>query len=84
MITHVKFVSIPVRNQQAQLKFYTEKLGFQILTDQPLGNQRWIELKIPRAETSVVLFTPEGHEDRVGTFFNGSLACDNVHQTYRR
>jgi predicted enzyme related to lactoylglutathione lyase len=82
MITHVKFVGIPVRNQQAQLKFYTEKLGFQILTDQPLGNQRWIELKIPRAETSVVLFTPEGHENRVGTFFNGSLACDNVQETY--
>ena len=82
MITHVKFVGIPVRNQQAQLKFYTEKLGFQILTDQPHGEQRWIELKIPRAETSVVLFTPEGHEDRVGSFFNGSLACDNVQQTY--
>jgi predicted enzyme related to lactoylglutathione lyase len=82
MITHVKFVGVPVRDQKAQLRFYTEKLGFEILTDQPLGDQRWIELKIPRAETSVVLFTPEGHEDRVGTFFNGSLACDNVQQTY--
>jgi catechol 2,3-dioxygenase-like lactoylglutathione lyase family enzyme len=66
MITRVKFIGIPVRNQDAQLKFYTEKLGFQILTDQPLGKQRWIELKIPRAETAIVLFTPEGHEDRVG------------------
>ena len=56
MITRVKFIGIPVRNQDAQLKFYTEKLGFQILTDQPLGQQRWIELKIPRAETAVVLW----------------------------
>jgi predicted enzyme related to lactoylglutathione lyase len=82
MITRVKFIGIPVRDQEAQLKFYTEKLGFEILTDQPMGKQRWIELKIPRAETSVVLFTPEGHEDRVGTFVNCSLACDNVQQTY--
>jgi predicted enzyme related to lactoylglutathione lyase len=82
MITRVKFIGIPVRDQQAQLKFYTEKLGFEIMTDQPLGAQRWIELKIPRAETHVVLFTPEGHEDRVGTFVNASLSCDNVQQTY--
>ncbi|HKE93045.1 MAG TPA: VOC family protein [Povalibacter sp.] len=82
MITHVKFVGIPVRDQQAQLRFYTEKLGFEILTDQPLGAQRWIELRIPRAQTSIVLFTPEGHESRVGSFFNGSLACDNVQKTY--
>jgi len=83
MITHVKFVSIPVRDQQRALEFYTQKLGFQILTDQPFDErQRWIELRIPRADTSVVLFTQEGHEDRIGTFFNGSLACDNVVATY--
>lgn len=83
MITHVKFVSIPVRDQQRALEFYTQKLGLQVLTDQPFDErQRWIELKIPRADTSVVLFTPPGHEDRIGTFFNGSLACDNVAATY--
>ena len=82
MITRVKFIGIPVRDQPAQLKFYTEKLGFEILTDQPMGTQRWIELKIPRAETCVVLFTPEGHENRVGTFVNCSLACDDVQKTY--
>src|SRR3954464_13571072 len=84
MITRLKFMGIPVRDQAAQLKFYTEKLGFQILTDQALGDQRWIELKIPRAETSVVLFTPPGHEDRVGSFVNCSLACDDVQETYEQ
>jgi catechol 2,3-dioxygenase-like lactoylglutathione lyase family enzyme len=84
MITHLKFVGIPVRDQQRALEFYTDKLGLEILTDQPFDErQRWIELKIPRAETRVVLFTPEGHEDRIGTFFNGSLACDDVPATYQ-
>ncbi len=36
MIKAVKFVSIPVRDQEQALAFYTEKLGFQILTDQLL------------------------------------------------
>ena len=31
-----------------------------------------------------MIFTPEGHEDRVGSFFNGSFACDDVEQTYRQ
>ena len=65
MITHVKFVGIPVADQERALKFYTEKLGFEVLTDSPLGSQRWIELQCGRSQTGVVLFTPEGHEDRV-------------------
>ena len=51
---------IPVRNQDALLKFYTEKLGFKVATDQPFSEkQRWIELQIPGADTRFVLFTPD-------------------------
>lgn len=31
-----------------------------------------------------MLFTPEGHESRIGSFFNGSLACDDVEATFRQ
>ena len=82
MITHLKFASIPVRDQDAALAFYTEKLGFKVVTDQPMGPQRWIELRIGTSDTRVVLFTQDGHQDRVGTSFNGSFACDNVEKTY--
>jgi predicted enzyme related to lactoylglutathione lyase len=75
----VKFVSIPVRDQQRALEFYTEQLGFRVLTDQPMGpDQRWIELGLPRADTRVVLFTPPGHEDRVGGFMNVTFMADDV------
>jgi predicted enzyme related to lactoylglutathione lyase len=85
MITHLKFVGIPVRDQQRALKFYTEKLDFELATDQPFNDrQRWIELRIANSATRFVLFTPEGHEDRIGTFFNGSLACDDVEATHRQ
>ena len=84
MITHLKFAGIPTRDQERALKFWIEQVGFELHTDQPMGAQRWIELKIRNSTTGVVLFTPEGHEDRVGTFFNGSFACDDVEATYRQ
>jgi predicted enzyme related to lactoylglutathione lyase len=83
MIKSVKFVSIPVKDQNKALDFYTSKLGFQIMTDQPMGNgQRWIELRIPGAETEVALFTPHGQEDRIGTFSGVSFLTDDVQRTF--
>jgi catechol 2,3-dioxygenase-like lactoylglutathione lyase family enzyme len=83
MIKGVKFISIPVTDQDRALSFYTEKLGFRINTDKPFDDkQRWIELSIPGAETLVVLFTPDGHAERIGTFSPATFYCDNVQRTY--
>ena len=84
MIRGLKFVSIPVRDQDASLKFFTENLGFKVATDQPFNEkQRWIELLIPGAETGLVLFTPPGQEDRIGGFQPLSFWCDDVFATAR-
>jgi len=58
--------------------------GFLVATDQSMGPdaQRWIELRIPGADTMISLFTPTGHEDRVGTFVPLSLWADDVAGTY--
>jgi predicted enzyme related to lactoylglutathione lyase len=82
MITHLKFAGIPTKDQDAAVAFYSEKLGFKVVTDQPLGTQRWIEMRVGASDTRVVLFTPDGQQDRVGTPFNGAFACDNVERTY--
>jgi predicted enzyme related to lactoylglutathione lyase len=82
MIRGIKFVSVPVRNQNVSLKFYTEALGMKVVTDQPFTEtQRWIELLIPGAETGIALFTPEGHEKRIGEFQSISFWCDDVFAT---
>jgi predicted enzyme related to lactoylglutathione lyase len=82
MIKKVKFVSIPVVDQDRALKFYTEKLGFRVATDAPMGpGQRWIELSIPRAQTGVVLFTAPGQESWIGSFMNLSFETDDVFAT---
>jgi predicted enzyme related to lactoylglutathione lyase len=85
MITHIKFVSIPTSDQDRALRFYIEKLGFRLLTDQPFDDkQRWIELGIGDSKTKFVLFTPDNQQDRIGDFFAGALACDDVSATYRQ
>lgn len=68
MIRGIKFVNVPVKNQDDAVKFYTEKLGFRVLTDQPFdGKQRWIEIGIPGADSKLVLFTTDGDKNRIGS-----------------
>ena len=82
MIKGIKFGSVPVRDQDRALAFYTEKLGFKVATDQPFSEkQRWIELQIPGADTRFVLFTPDGQEDRIGGFQPMTFWCDDVFAT---
>lgn len=83
MIRKMKFTSIPVRDQDRALDFYVGTLGFSLLTDQPMGpGQRWIEVRPPKGETGIALFTPPGQEDRIGSFTGISLECDDVQKTY--
>jgi catechol 2,3-dioxygenase-like lactoylglutathione lyase family enzyme len=83
MIRGVKFASIPVTDQDRALAFYTEKLGFRLLTDQPFDKkQRWIELGISGTETRVVLF----HFDdglQPGAKMNITFWTDDVEATVR-
>ena len=78
-IVSVKFVSVPTQDQDRALAFYTEKLGFRLITDQPFGpEQRWIEFGIGHSDTRFVLFTPPGEEGKMGQRLSGALACDDV------
>ena len=82
MIRGIKIVSIPVSNQDRALKFYTEKMGFKVATDQAFGGgQRWIELLIPGSDVNLALFTPPGHESRIGGFQPMTFWCDDVFAT---
>ena len=83
MIRGIKFASIPTRNQDRALAFWTDRMGFVVATDQSFDDtQRWIELRIPGAETRLVLFTPAGHEERVGGFQSVAFWTDDIDATY--
>jgi predicted enzyme related to lactoylglutathione lyase len=83
MIRGIKFASVPVRDQDRALRFYTDNLGFKVVTDQPFDKGgRWIELGISGRETRLVLFTPDGQEDRIGTMSNVTFMSDNVAKSH--
>jgi len=83
MIRGVKFVSIPVSDQDRALSFYTDVLGFRLLTDQPFNEkQRWLELGIPGADTRIVLFQ-FGDKLQPGGQLNITLWADDVEATAR-
>lgn len=84
MIKAIKFASVPVTDQERALDFYTQKLGFEVATDMPFDdNQRWIELRIQDSGARLVLFTPQGQEDRIGSFSNIVFVADDVEETHR-
>jgi uncharacterized glyoxalase superfamily protein PhnB len=83
MIRGIKFATLPTRDQDAALRFWTEKMGFVVATDQPFDErQRWIELRIPKSEGRIVLFTPDGHQDRVGGSASITFWTDDIDATY--
>ncbi len=64
MVKRVKFVGIAVSDQDRALEFWTQKVGCQVATDQPMGDgQRWIELRIPGAQTGLALASSSGTRD---------------------
>ncbi len=82
MITRIGTVAVPVRNQDKALDFYTNALGFEKRDDQPMGEgARWITVAPKNAETNIVL-EAAGPEDRVGTWANTILECDDIYATH--
>ena len=86
MLTNVRSVGIYVSDQQRALDFFTEALGCEVLADMPMGEEpgstRWIEVRVPGDDTKLVLFTPEGQEDRIGSFSNVIFQCDDIERTH--
>ena len=86
MLTAVRSVGIYVGDQDRAKEFFTGTLGFELVQDTPMGEgpgaARWIEVAPPDRNVILVLFTPEGDEDRVGTFSNVLFECDDIQTTH--
>lgn len=88
MLTGVRSAGIFVGDQDRARQFWVETMGFSLLQDVPMGEgpqaPRWIEVAAPDEQTILVLFTPPGQEDRVGTFSNLIFRCDDLQATYQQ
>jgi len=58
-VSQIANVIIPVRDQDAMVDFYTEKLGLEKRADIPFGNgDRWVEVAPDGAATPIALCPP--------------------------
>ncbi|MEX0366145.1 MAG: VOC family protein [Ruegeria sp.] len=59
---HIKSFSILVPDYQSVIDFFCGTLGFDLIADEDQGRKRWVEVRAPGAETSIILAradTPE-------------------------
>lgn len=51
----IKFVSVLVDDQERALRFYVDVLGFEMVSDVPLGEHRWLTVAAPDGVEGVEL-----------------------------
>jgi lactoylglutathione lyase len=85
MITALSSVCIYVNDQDKAKAFYTDKLGFEVHTDAPMGESRWIAVAPPGAQTEVILYKLdsnwEHYREVLGKSQSLSFAVDDIAAT---
>jgi len=73
-------VVIPVADQERQIEFYVDKLGFEKRMDVPFeGQYRWVEVGPTDGETTIALAPPPPHKPETGNRETGiSLYVDDI------
>jgi catechol 2,3-dioxygenase-like lactoylglutathione lyase family enzyme len=51
----MKIVSLLVKDYDAAMQFYSQKLGFEVIEDAPFGDRRWITLSLPGSRSALAL-----------------------------
>lgn len=70
-------MSVFVDDQAKALSFYTEKLGFVVKHDQPLGDHRWLTVVSKEAPEGTELLLEPGEHPAVGPY-KASLVNDGI------
>ncbi|WP_419818155.1 VOC family protein [Glaciibacter flavus] len=70
-------VSIFVDDQQRAVDFYTNRLGFEVAADVPLGEYRWLTVVDPaRPDGTQISLEPKGHP--AAARFTDALIADGI------
>jgi catechol 2,3-dioxygenase-like lactoylglutathione lyase family enzyme len=90
MIRDVPLTGVFVNDQEAAIDFYTDKLGLELIQDEPYGEgSRWITVSPRGSRTRIVLKRAEKeHEKAMVGNSDGApvltLGTDDVHAAYER
>jgi catechol 2,3-dioxygenase-like lactoylglutathione lyase family enzyme len=56
-ITHVQVLSVPVSDQDRARDFYINTLGFELVNESSMGDQRWVQVAPKGSPTGLTLVT---------------------------
>lgn len=73
----ITMMSVLVDDQDRALTFYTEKLGFVVVHDLPMGEYRWIALASPEEPDGTQLILEPSNHPAV-TPFKEALVADGI------
>jgi len=96
MITKMTHVGLMVLDQDSALDFYTNKLGFKVITDAPMGaDGRWLTVGMPGQPGFEIILNPVSKTMfsketsaalaeliKKGTFGVAVFTCDDIFATY--
>lgn len=78
-VTKIATVIIPVTDQDSQIDFYVNRLGFEKRVDVAFGGQyRWVEVAAGDAETTIALAPPAPNGSAGGRETGISLHSDDI------
>ncbi|MGH3341677.1 MAG: VOC family protein [Carbonactinosporaceae bacterium] len=76
----INLTSVLVDDQEKALRFYTEVLGFEMKTDIPMGEARWLTVVSPEdPDGTELVLEPDGHP--AAKPFKGALVADGIPYT---
>ncbi len=79
MITNVAAAVLYVGDQDEALAFYRDTLGFELVTDADMGGgARWIEVRPPGAQTSIVVSAASAFGKDPGEGAHLTFTADDV------
>jgi predicted enzyme related to lactoylglutathione lyase len=88
LITGVHQVVLNVQDQERALHFWVEVIGFELVKDEHLGDERWIELRPPSGNPVLVLSARSNGDTRSEVpdhlpHSNVFFTSDDIQQTHR-
>ena len=82
MIKSINVMIVYVEDQDTVRNFFTDKLGFETVTDAEMWpGARWIEVKPPGAETGLAVLKAVDFGSEPDKGYPGTFACDDLEST---
>lgn len=87
VISGVSKVVVPVDDQEVAKQFWTATMGFEVVTDQTYGAERWIEVTPPDRHVVLVLSPRQGeprHEPASESLPHSDIffTCEDIEATH--